>query len=156
MVGEMLAGLSAFKSMYDMAKALKDINDATIRNGAVIELQEKILAAREHQTTLLERISELEKEVASFEAWETEKQRYELKEVAPGAFVQVLKEPMSGAEQNARFCANCYQNHKARLLQAHHSDALFVYHKCQECSGQIRVPTPPSSPPSLTVRRYSP
>lgn len=40
-VAETIAGLGAFKSMYDMAKALKDINDATVRNGAVIELQEK-------------------------------------------------------------------------------------------------------------------
>jgi hypothetical protein len=36
---------------------LKDINDAVIRNGAVIELQEKILAARQKQTALLERLS---------------------------------------------------------------------------------------------------
>lgn len=62
MAGELIAGLSIFKSLYDSAKALKDINDAAIRNGAVIELQEKILAAREAQAILLERIRELEEE----------------------------------------------------------------------------------------------
>jgi Mg2+ and Co2+ transporter CorA len=67
MVAEVFAGLSAFKTMFDMAKGLKDINDAAIRNGAVIELQEKILAARESQSAALERIGELEKKVASFE-----------------------------------------------------------------------------------------
>jgi hypothetical protein len=76
MVAEVYAGLSAFKTMFDMAKALKDINDGAIRNGAVIELQEQILAAQQAQATALERISELEKEVARFEAWEAEKEKY--------------------------------------------------------------------------------
>lgn len=67
MVSEVFAGLGAFKTMLDMAKALKDINDATIRNGAIIELQEKILTAREAQSALLERIGELEEKVAGFE-----------------------------------------------------------------------------------------
>jgi hypothetical protein len=44
---ELIAGLGIFKSLYDSAKALKDINDGTVRNGAVIELQEKILSAQE-------------------------------------------------------------------------------------------------------------
>jgi len=52
MVGEVFAGLSAFKAMYDAAKALKDINDAAIRNSAVIELQEKILSAQAAQAAL--------------------------------------------------------------------------------------------------------
>jgi hypothetical protein len=53
MVAEVLAGLGAFKTMFDMAKALKDINDAAIRNGAVIELQEQILGAQVAQAALL-------------------------------------------------------------------------------------------------------
>ena len=55
-VAETIAGLGAFKSMYDMAKAIKDMNDAAVRNAAVIELQEKILAAQSAQAALLERI----------------------------------------------------------------------------------------------------
>ena len=47
MVGEVFAGLSALKTAFDIAKGLKDIDDATRRNAAVIELQEKILLAQE-------------------------------------------------------------------------------------------------------------
>ena len=36
-------------SLSDLAKGFEDINDATIRNGAVIELQEKIFSAQEAQ-----------------------------------------------------------------------------------------------------------
>jgi uncharacterized coiled-coil DUF342 family protein len=95
MVSEVFAGLSAIKTAFDLAKGLKDIDDATRRNTAVIELQEKILAAREAQSTLLERISELEKKVASFEAWDADKKRYELKSLAPGVFAYRLKEAMA-------------------------------------------------------------
>src|SRR4051812_8727548 len=70
MVAEVFASVSAFKTMFDLAKALKDINDAAIRNGAVIELQEQILAAQQAQTAAMERISELEKQSARFETWE--------------------------------------------------------------------------------------
>ena len=74
MAAELITGLGIFKSLFDMAKGLKDVNDATIRNGAIIELQETILSAQEQQAALVEHIRELEKEVARFETWETEKQ----------------------------------------------------------------------------------
>jgi hypothetical protein len=159
MVGEVLvAGLSAFKTMFDIAKSMKDMSDTVARNAAVSDLWEQIFAAQSRYAALLERVSELEKEVASFETWETEKENYEPKEVAFGAFVYVLKESMRRPEQNAWFCANCYQHRKKSFLQAHHSDASFVYHKCPECAGQIRVPTPPATPPGLAIanRGYDP
>lgn len=117
MVGEALAGLSAFKAMFDMAKALKDINDAAIRNGAVIELQEKILAAREAQSTLLERIHELEEKVASFEKWETEKDRYELKDVGWGGLAYMLKPDARGSKPPHLVCTNCYGNRRIEIVQ---------------------------------------
>jgi hypothetical protein len=64
MVAEVYATLGAFKAMFDMAKGLKDINDAAIRNGAVIALQEQILTAQAAQSTLIDRVNDLEKEVA--------------------------------------------------------------------------------------------
>jgi len=42
MVGEVFAGLGAIKTAFDIAKGLKDIDDAARRNAAVIELQQKI------------------------------------------------------------------------------------------------------------------
>src|SRR5262249_3392802 len=58
MVGEVFAGLGAIKTAFDIAKGLKDIDDAARRNAAVIELQEKILAAQQEQMALVERITE--------------------------------------------------------------------------------------------------
>jgi hypothetical protein len=41
MASEFLAGLGIFKTIYESANALKEINDASVRNTAVIELQKK-------------------------------------------------------------------------------------------------------------------
>jgi uncharacterized protein YlxW (UPF0749 family) len=76
MVAEVFAGLGALKTAFDIAKGLKDIDDTTRRNTAVIDLQEKILSAQQSQASLVESISNLEKEVACLKAWEEEKSRY--------------------------------------------------------------------------------
>ena len=119
MVGEVFAGLGALKTAFDIAKGLKDIDDATRRNAAVIELQEKILAAREAQSALLERVSELEEEVASFEKWDAEKERYELKQLVPAAptFAYTLKSDAKPSEAFHCICASCYQRQIKSILQ---------------------------------------
>lgn len=115
-VGEVFAGLSAFKTMFDMAKALKDINDATIRNGAVIELQEQILSAQAAQTALLEGIGALKAKIAGFETWETEKQKYELKNLGWGSFAYMLKPDARKSAPAHWVCTNCYGNHKISVI----------------------------------------
>jgi hypothetical protein len=40
MVAEVFAGLGSIKAAFDIAKGRKDIDDATRRNTAIIELQE--------------------------------------------------------------------------------------------------------------------
>jgi Zn finger protein HypA/HybF involved in hydrogenase expression len=141
---ELMAGLGIFKSLYDSAKALKDINDATIRNGAIIELQEKILAAREAQTTLLERISELEKEVTNFKTWAAEKEKYEVKVFSPGSIVYALKAQIQGAEPTHYICANCYEDGKKSFLQRKPANPLAAQHfgtkdtyTCPRCHAEI-------------------
>jgi hypothetical protein len=117
-VAETFAGLGIFKSLYDSAKALKDINDATVRNGAVIELQEKILIARETQTALLDRVGELEKEVTGFKTWEREKDRYALKDASGrGEFAYIIKKSEQRGEPVHAICARCYQQDKKSILQ---------------------------------------
>ena len=75
MLAEAVMGVSALNTAFNMAKGLKEMNDAVVRNAAVIELQENILSAQEAQAALVKHIDQLEKQVAGFEAWETEKNR---------------------------------------------------------------------------------
>lgn len=140
MVAEVYAGLSAIKTAFDMAKGLKDIHDAALRNTAVIELQEKILTAQQAQASLIERISDLEKEVAAFETWSAEKQRYELKDVGLGTLAYVVKETMRGTEPPHQICASCYQRNKKSILQPRDigHDQLLIC-PAPECKAQIKV-----------------
>jgi hypothetical protein len=136
MAGEILAGLGAFKTMFDLAKGLKNLNDSAARNSVAIELQEKILTAREQQAALAERVSELEKEVAAFETWETDKQRYELKPVGENdVLVYTLKEGVEPPESPHHICANCYADGKKSVLQPEERDTgrahLLVCHRCK-------------------------
>jgi hypothetical protein len=149
MVGEALAGLSAIKTAFDIAKGLKDISDATARNAAVIELQEKILSAQAAQSALVDTVSQLEKEVARLKAWDAEKQRYELKEVGPGAFARVVKESMRGSEPVHWLCTTCYDRGKPTILQLSGSSSGYNHFKCFECQTQVNVPRPD---PVLPVR----
>lgn len=139
MVGEAIAGLSAVKTAFDLAKALKDMDTAAARNAAVIELQEKIFTAREAQTALLERVGELEKEVARLKDWEAEKQRYALMALAPGFFAYVLKpEEQRGMPPHA-ICANCYERSAKSILQSN-GEIQWVKHEwvCPSCKTRLK------------------
>lgn len=128
-----ITGLGAVKAAFDLAKSLKNINDATIRNGAVIELQEKILSAQEAQTALIQRVGDLEKEVANFEKWDAEKEKYELKEIHTGSYAYAVKENARGSEPPHLICANCYEQNKKRILQK----SSAVHMTCPECKTRI-------------------
>jgi hypothetical protein len=118
MAAELLTGLGIFKTLLDSAKGLKDINDAAVRNGAIVELQEKILTAQEQQAALVQRVRDLEKVVAEFEAWDREKERYQLTDFGGGTFAYVLKPAMADGEPAHRICAHCYEQRRKGLLQS--------------------------------------
>jgi hypothetical protein len=119
MVAEIFAGLSSIKIAFDLAKGLKDIDDVARRNAAIIELQEKILSAQSAQADLVEAVRHLEKEVADFKTWETEKPKYELKQLARGgaSFAYAIKPDAQGTEPFHCICAACYQNSKKSIIQ---------------------------------------
>jgi hypothetical protein len=149
MINETIAGLGAIKTAFDIAKGLKDISDAALRNAAVIELQEKILTAQHAQSLLVEQVSQLEKEVARLKDWEADKKRYELTELAPGVVSFSIKETMRSGEPFHRICANCCANGKKSYLQPHVQGRYYDEFGCNECGETFRVNkgTPPSPTP---------
>lgn len=137
MATELMTSLSLFKTMLDMAKGLKDMNDATVRNAAVIELQEHIVSAKEAQSTLLDEIRGLKTQMAEMETWEAEKKRYELTDFGGGTFAYRLKETMSGGEPPHRICAHCYEDGHKAILQFRNKSAFQQdIYKCVRCSTQ--------------------
>ncbi len=144
MVSEVFAGLSALKAAFDIAKGLKDIDDVTRRNAAIIELQEKLLIAYAAQFDLNELVRKLKEEVARFETWDAEKQRYELKQLASGgaAFAYAVKPAMQGAEPFHCICASCYQRGIKSLLQLVRRAAVGPREQivaCPVCSAEVHA-----------------
>ena len=118
MVGEVFAGISALKTAFDIAKTIKDTNDVTIRQAIAIELQEKIFSAQQAQALLIEEVNSLKAEIAGFETWDAEKQRYELKPIGTqGVFAYSLKPEHENGEPPHWICPDCYQDRKKSILQ---------------------------------------
>jgi hypothetical protein len=133
-VAETIAGLGAVKTAFDMAKALQGIHDTVARDRAVIELQKEILAAQAAQFALLERASDLEKQVTKLEAWDADKQRYKLTELKPGVLAYSPKEGMENGEPPHNLCTSCYQSgFKSMLVSATWNPGRCHVLVCNDC-----------------------
>jgi hypothetical protein len=139
MAGEIIAGLSAFKTMFDIATSLKGMNDAAIRNKAVAELGEQIIAAQTRYATAAEQIRELEEKLRRMETWEAQKQRYELKDLKRGFFAYILKEGQENDEPAQAICTNCYKDGIKSILQC--GGQTNVHERtwnCPECGMSVK------------------
>ena len=61
-------------------------------NSKLIVAQNGIFAVNEERSALVQRVSALEKELASLKAWEAEKQRYVLVEIALGVVAYAIRD----------------------------------------------------------------
>src|SRR5207248_9496507 len=98
--GEIAGLMSSLKAAKDIAETMIGLRDAQALQAKAIEFQSKILdvmgqaiTAKEERATLLQHVRDLAAKVASCEAWETEKQRYELKDAGSGVQAYELKRP---------------------------------------------------------------
>jgi hypothetical protein len=122
-IAETLTGLSAFKSMFDLAKSIKGMDDTIKRNEAVSELWEQIFSAQTRYAAAVEQIKELEAKLASFEKWEAEKARYYLRDDGGGTYAYELKGAPPSGEPPHRICPACYQKGEKGLLQSRGQNA---------------------------------
>jgi len=144
-MGSIGALIGSIATAGEIAKGMINLRDTAKIQEKVIELQGVIMSAQSSamsaqtdQFALLDRVRKLEKEVADFKAWETEKQRYELKELRPGAFVYSLKEETRNAELPHYICANCYQRGQKSILQQEtHMPGLVDLWACQACGKDV-------------------
>ena len=140
------AAASSLKAAADIAKALSQLkSDADIQS-KVIDLQREILSAQSsaltaqsEQFSMLERIRELEKEVARTKAWEETKQRYRMHEPTSGTFVYALKEMSEGTEPSHWICAHCYNDGAASILQLKTAGIAHDHYSCPKCKTEFKV-----------------
>ncbi len=117
MVGEVFAGIGAFKTMFDIAKSLKDMDDTVRRNAAIADLGEQIISAQTRYTIAVEQIRDLEEKLRNLETWKREKEGYELKALQVDVFAYMLKPSERGSKPPHWLCANCYEDRKKSIFQ---------------------------------------
>ena len=153
---------TSLRAVADITKAMKDISDPSAIPAKIYELTKEImsaqsfaLAVQSEQFNLAQSKRELEEEIARLKAWNTERYRYQLQSVGPGANAYVVKDTMRGSEPVHWICADCFQSGKKRFLNESHSDLHHVYHKCAECSYKIRIRKSSSMPGQAIVTDLS-
>jgi hypothetical protein len=135
---------ASVRAAVEITKAMKDVRDANLLQTKTFELTREILAAQGYamevvaaQSALLDRIRELEEEKAKLEAWNIEKQRYELKKIQAGVTVYALKPGMENGEEPHFICTNCYQHGQKSILQREQLDVgRVVQHVCHQCGAE--------------------
>jgi translation initiation factor 2B subunit (eIF-2B alpha/beta/delta family) len=137
---------SPLKLAVETVKKLVDLRDAAKLRDATRQLYDQILAAQQgavaaqqHETTMAEEIRSLKARVDEFEAWDTEKQRYQLTKLPPGVFVYRLKPDMQGSEPMHSICEKCYQTSKKSILHSVGKYNGIEHLKCHSCGADIRV-----------------
>jgi hypothetical protein len=146
--GSIAAAVSGLKTAADIAKGMLDLKTAADVQGKVIDLQSVILnaqssalAAQSEQMSLLQRIGELEQQVARNEGWETEAKRYQLRDYGKGRFAYELKKEDASGEPLHRLCEKCFQQRRKSILhfKFRQNDSGTDYYGCFACASEFRL-----------------
>jgi hypothetical protein len=144
-----MAAISGFvasvRAAVEITKAMKDVHDANVIQTKTFELTREIMAAQGYameavaaQSTLLQRVRQLEEEKAKLETWNAEKSRYQLKSIQPGVTVYALKEGMESGEEPHYLCPTCYNRGQKSILQKEtRTPGMVIMQVCHECSTEL-------------------
>lgn len=124
-IGSIAAAVSSLKAASDIAKGLLSLHTAAEvqskaleLNQALIDAQHQIFAANAAQSELIDRVRELEGEIARMKNWDAEKQRYKLAAPFPGCMVFAVQKSMSNGETAHYLCATCFNRGQPSILQS--------------------------------------
>lgn len=105
----------------------------------ILSAQRGAMTAQANEAALLEQVSELKKRVTDLEAWEREKQRYQLVALAPNVIAYSVKESARGAEPAHLICANCYNGGKKSYLNQTTQTSRLDQYKCNGCGEALNI-----------------
>jgi hypothetical protein len=136
---------TSVRAAVEITKAMKDLHDANLLQTKIFELTREIMAAQGYgmeamaaQTTLLERVRNLEEEKSKLETWNAEKSRYKLTQVGHGMTTYTLKEGMEDGEPAHHLCASCYnEGHKSVMQTETRSPGRCEVLVCHRCGSDL-------------------
>jgi hypothetical protein len=96
-ISAIAGAMNSIRASFDIAKAMKDIHDASVIQSKVVDLTREIMNAQScaigaqlAQSAMVEEIAKLKKELASRADWDAQKERYQLKDYGGGTFAYEL------------------------------------------------------------------
>jgi hypothetical protein len=104
----------------------------------LISIQEMQIRSRQQISKLKNKNFELEIKLMEYDNWSKEIESHELKEIRPGLFVYVIKDPKNDIGKQICYCANCFDNRKKSILQ----HEINTWYKCHRCNYQIQLGKP--------------
>lgn len=131
--GDIAKGLISLKTMAEVQSKAIELNEK------IIDAQHRIFEANSAQTALVERVRELEGQIADMKNWDAQKERYQLVTPYTGIPVYALKKAMSNGEAAHYLCANCFQNGKRAFLQHGMTKDGWVTIVCSACRSEGRT-----------------
>jgi len=142
-------GLASFNHVTNLVKLMlntrdgaRDLSQWNNLQAEIASIQTGYLALTQQNMTLLAEKDDLKKEIARFETWETERERYELKEVAPEVFAFVIKESAKGTEPIHWLCCHCYNQGKKEILCLSNPSHYEKTYACHGCNKEISFKNP--------------
>jgi len=147
MIAEAAGALGSIKAAYDIAKGVQALATSTEVRQATSEMLDALLTARERafaqaetETALLQKIGDLEAEIARLKEWDRRDENYELKRYWPGAYAYELKPALAAGQPTQRLCQPCYDNRQKGVLQAHpggRGQAGYSEYFCPSCKTKV-------------------
>ena len=142
MYAEISAAIQSAKALGELVKAAHSLANYNEFVTAVYEVNAKLmeatavaLASQEKQSSLTNRIAELEHELRELKNLESESQRYQLTKLAFGGYAYSMKPGMENAEPPHYLCATCMNQRKKSVLQP--SGEAFL--RCSLCHEEIQI-----------------
>lgn len=146
---ESFGGLKTIQDTLTIAKQAKDLfgksKDGKTANTTaaearelILEMQEKMLTAQEQTATLRASMLAVLEELGRLQAFERDRDRYDLVETATGNFAYKAQGPGREDHQAIRYCAHCFdQSKRVVMLQLSKQDWYKNTFKCSVCNGEI-------------------
>ena len=163
MADMVLAAVTALNGLAASVKALSSLKSEGLQelraellgqvvdaHQAVLELQSTAMTLQTEAAACEKRVAELEEENRRFRDWESERDRYELKELRQGAFAYVAKETgAQGDKPLPHLCAHCFQNAYRSILQLTEYEGRTPVLTCPRCKNRllgVTLPRPRGRP----------
>jgi len=121
-----------YKDIISLISKVLNPNELIQIQQYILNLQQRISELENINTQQTKEIIKLQSQIAEYNRWEEEKQKYEIKEISKGTFVYCLK------ETTQLFCPKCFNEDKVPIHLKPPIIRLSGRLECPKCKNMYR------------------